>query len=83
LKSFFRANGKALSMAAPDGFCKLIVSEEDGRLLGCHIFGAHSSDIIQEIAALISSKATLRDLRSIIHAHPTLTEVLQSAAHSA
>lgn len=83
LKSFFRANGKALSMAAPDGFCKLIVSEEDGRLLGCHLFGAHSSDIIQEIAALMNSKATLRDLRSIIHAHPTLTEVLQGAAHSA
>lgn len=83
LKSFFRANGKALSMAAPDGFCKLIVSEDDGRLLGCHLFGAHSSDIIQEIAALMNSKATLRDLRSIIHAHPTLTEVLQAAAHSA
>ena len=82
LKSFFRANGKAISMASPDGFCKLIVSEADSRILGCHMFGPHSSDIIHEIAALMHKKATLTDLRSLIHAHPTLSEVLQSASHS-
>ena len=82
LKSFFRANGKAVTMAETDGFCKLIVSDEDGVLLGCHLFGPHASDIVQEACALISRKAKLEEFRNVIHTHPTLVEVLQSAAHS-
>lgn len=81
LKSFFRANGKAVTMAQTDGFCKLIVNSETDELLGCHLFGPHSSDIVQEICALISRKTTLAQFKDIIHTHPTLTEVLQSAAH--
>ena len=81
LKSFFRANGKAVTMGETDGFCKLIVSE-DGRILGCHLYGPHASDIVQEACALITRKATLEEFESIIHTHPTLTEVLQSAVHS-
>lgn len=89
LKSFLRANGKALSMNEPEGFVKLIVAGEGadgyapGQILGCHLFGAHSADIVQEIAALMNRKATLAQFQAIIHAHPTLGEVLQSAAHSA
>ena len=82
LKSFFRANGKAVTMGETDGFCKLIVeAESPARILGCHLYGPHSSDIIQEVAALISRKSTLEEFKSIIHTHPTLVEVLQSAAH--
>lgn len=94
LKSFFRANGKALSMGEPEGFCKLVVaapsgdeareaavqSFRPGRILGCHLFGAHSSDIVQEIAAVMNGKVTVDELRNIVHAHPTLTEVLLAAA---
>ena len=92
LKSFFRANGKAVTMGETDGFCKVVVAAEPkeggespyepGRILGCHMYGPHSSDIIQEACALISRKATLDQLQSIIHTHPTLAEVLQSAAHA-
>ena len=80
LKSFFRANGKAVTMGQTDGFCKVVVS--DGRVLGCHLYGPHASDIIQEACALISRKAGLEEFQSIIHTHPTLVEVLQSAVHS-
>ena len=82
LKSFFRANGKAVTMAQTDGFCKLVVDAETGEILGCHIFGPHASDIVQEVCALISRKATIEQFKDIIHTHPTLTEVLQSAAHN-
>lgn len=92
LKSFFRANGKAVTMGQTDGFCKVVVAAEpdegqespyeSGRILGCHMYGPHSSDIIQEACALISRNATLAEFRDIIHTHPTLTEVLQSAVHS-
>ena len=99
LKSFFRANGKAVTMGETDGFCKLIVAAEPkddgqcddalqagvkvppGRVLGCHLYGPHASDIVQEACALITRKATLKEFESIIHTHPTLTEVLQSAVH--
>ena len=92
LKSFFRANGKAVTMGETDGFCKLIVAAEPkdgsepayapGRVLGCHLYGPHSSDIVQEACAMITRKATVEEFQSIIHTHPTLTEVLQSALHS-
>ena len=92
LKSFFRANGKAVTMGETDGFCKVIVASEPkegaqssyqpGRVLGCHLYGPHSSDIVQEACAMISRKATLEEFQSVIHTHPTLTEVLQSAIHS-
>ena len=81
LKSMFRANGKAVSMDDTEGLCKIIVAEDDGRILGCHLFGPHSADIVQEIAALLNKRATLADLQSIIHAHPTLGEVIQAAVH--
>lgn len=80
LKSFFRANGKAVTMGETDGFCKVVVS--DDRVLGCHLYGPHASDIIQEACALISRKASLDEFQSIIHTHPTLAEVLQSAVHA-
>lgn len=92
LKSFFRANGKAVTMGETDGFCKVVVAAESkdgteppynpGRILGCHLYGPHASDIVQEACALVSRKADIEEFASIIHTHPTLTEVLQSAIHS-
>lgn len=81
LKSFYHANGKAVSMDETDGYCKVIV-DNDGKVLGAHIMGAHASDLIHEIAAAMNLGATLQQLQSVIHAHPTLSEVLQSALHN-
>lgn len=77
-KSFFRANGKAVSMGETEGYCKILVRAE-GQILGAHIFGAHSSDIIHEITVLMNLNGTIDDLRNTIHAHPTLSEVILSA----
>ena len=81
LKSFYRANGKAVSMDETDGYCKLIVSE-NGVILGAHLMGAHASDLIHEITTAMNLNATLEQLQSVIHAHPTLSEVMQSAFHN-
>ncbi len=78
-KAFFRANGKALCLGESEGYCKLIVAE-DGKLLGCHIYGPHASDLVQEACALITKNGTVEDLRNIIHTHPTLSEVVMTAA---
>lgn len=78
-KAFWRANGKALAMNQAEGLLKLF-TDADERLIGCHAFGAHAADIVQEAAALISLGATLQQLRGIVHIHPTLSEVLMQAA---
>ncbi len=74
-KGFFRSNGKALAMNETDGMVKLI-SDSDGRIIGCHMFGAHASDMVQEITALMNTGVTTRRLAEIIHIHPTLSEIL-------
>ena len=81
LKSFYRANGKAVSMDETDGYCKLIVAG-DGRVLGAHIMGAHASDLIHEIAAAMNLDCKLEQMQSVIHAHPSLSEIVQSALHN-
>ena len=80
LKSFYRANGKAVSMDETDGYCKVIAAS-DGAILGAHLMGAHASDLIHEIAAVMNMGGTLEQMQSVIHAHPTLSDVLQSAIH--
>mgnify|MGYP001085649284 FL=1 len=74
-KGFFRSNGKALAMNETDGMVKLI-SDSDGRIIGCHMFGAHASDMVQEITALMNAGVTTSRLAEIIHIHPTLSEIL-------
>lgn len=78
-KGFLRANGKALAMGETDGMIKLITNKE-GRILGCHAYGAHTSDMVQEVATLMNSNATVAQLSDIIHIHPTLSETLHDIA---
>ena len=78
-KSFWRANGKALAMGETEGMLKLFASPE-GEILGCHAYGAHSADIVQEVSVLMCKHTTLSELADMVHIHPTLSEILKSAA---
>ncbi|MBR1388888.1 MAG: NAD(P)/FAD-dependent oxidoreductase [Prevotella sp.] len=78
-KSFWRANGKALAMGETEGLLKLFVAP-DGKLLGCHAYGAHAADIIQEVSVLMCKDSTLSELADMVHIHPTLSEILKNAA---
>ncbi len=78
-KSFWRANGKALAMGETEGMLKLFVSPEDGAILGCHAYGAHSADIVQEVSVLMCKHTTIAELADMVHIHPTLSEILKSA----
>ncbi len=79
-KAFWRANGKALAMGETEGMLKLFVSSESGLILGCHAYGAHAADIVQEVSALMCKQTTLSELADMVHIHPTLSEILRSAA---
>ena len=80
-KAFFRANGKALAMNESDGMVKILTDENDV-IIGCHMYGPHSADLIQEVAALMNKDAKLSELAEIVHAHPTLGEIILNAAHA-
>ena len=88
-KAFWRANGKALAMNETEGMLKLFISpltsdlsphETPGLILGCHAFGAHSADMVQEVSALMCRNTTVAQLRDMVHIHPTLNEILRTAA---
>ena len=80
-KSFWRANGKALAMGEAEGLLKLFVSP-DGLILGCHAYGAHSADIVQEVSVLMCKNTTVEELADMVHIHPTLSEILFVAAEA-
>ena len=80
-KSFWRANGKALAMKETEGMLKLFATPA-GEILGAHAYGAHSADIIQEVSVLMCKHTTLSELADMVHIHPTLSEILKSAAEN-
>ncbi len=78
-KAYHRANGRALAFGEDEGMVKL-VAHEDGRIAGCHAYGACAADMVQEVAALMCCDATVEQLASITHIHPTVGELLQECA---
>ena len=74
-KAFWRANGKALAMNQPEGMLKLFADQQD-HIIGCHAFGTHAADIVQEVSVLMCCNATIAQLHDMVHMHPTLGEVL-------
>lgn len=77
----FSANGKALTLGAPNGIVKLIGDAQTGLVLGGHIMGPHATDLIAEVALAIKARVTAADIAHTIHAHPTLAETVAEAAH--
>ncbi len=78
-KSYFKGNSKALAEGEADGMAKVIYRKDTGEVLGVHIFGMHASDIIHEASAAIANRQSVHTLAHLVHAHPTLSEVLDEA----
>ena len=79
VKSYFKANSKALAELESDGILKLLFNKDSGKVLGAHIFGMHAADLIQEIANAISRNQDVIQLATEVHTHPTLSEVVEVA----
>lgn len=78
-KSYFKGNSKALAEGEADGIAKVIYRQDTGEVLGVHIFGLHASDLIHEAAVAIANRESVHKLAHLVHAHPTLSEVLDEA----
>jgi dihydrolipoamide dehydrogenase len=77
----FRALGKAHAVNEIEGLVKLVVDSKTDQILGAHIFGAHATELIHEIAAAMQFEAGAIDLSRLIHIHPTFSEAIGEAAH--
>ncbi len=76
----FLANGRALGLGNNKGFVKILACEETDRILGVHMVGPFVSELITEAVVAMEFKASSEDLARIIHAHPSLSEVIHEAA---
>jgi len=77
----YRALGKSHALGEIVGEVKIIAAADTKELLGVHIVGPCATEIIHEAALALSLEATVEELAEMIHAHPTLSEVLMEAAH--
>jgi dihydrolipoamide dehydrogenase len=76
----FLGNGKALGEAEPDGVAQLYADAATDLLLGATIMGVHAVEIVHEVGVAISDGLTMAELGDIIHAHPTVSEVVMDGA---
>ena len=72
---------RAISMGKPQGFFKLIVSDdEEMKVLGMRAVGSHASSAIQSVALLMYMNKGIEELAHMIHPHPSIVEGVQEAA---
>lgn len=78
--STFAANGRALGMGQAQGTVKILADAETDRVLGMHVIGPMASELVTEGVLALEFKAASEDIARIVHAHPTLSEVVHEAA---
>jgi dihydrolipoamide dehydrogenase len=76
----FTANARAKTIAATDGFAKVIADAKTDQVLGIHILGANAGEMICEGALAIEFGAASEDIARTSHSHPTLSEAIRQAS---
>ena len=76
----FAAVGRAVAMAEPAGFVKVLADAETDTILGMHLVGANVSELVHEGVLAMEFKGSADDLARICHAHPSLSEAVHDAA---
>ena len=76
----FTANSKALILGQRDGFIKVLSDAGSGEIFGVHIFGPQATELIPEATLAMEMEATVSEISSTIHAHPTLSEAIREVA---
>ncbi|MCG9057484.1 dihydrolipoyl dehydrogenase [Laribacter hongkongensis] len=81
--SGFAANGRALGLGMAQGTVKVLACAKTDRILGVHIIGPFASELIAEAVVAMEFAASSEDIARIVHAHPSLSEVLHEACLAA
>ncbi|WP_323173453.1 dihydrolipoyl dehydrogenase [Natrialba sp. PRR66] len=78
-----RASGRALTLGETDGFVRIVANGRSGAVLGAQLVCPDASELAAELALAIETEATLEDIATTVHTHPTLTEAVMEAAANA
>lgn len=73
------ANGKSLVEGDREGIVKVIIDGEFNEILGVHLYGKHTTDMIGEISLAMTLEATADEVIEAIHPHPTVSEAIPEA----
>ena len=76
----FKASGRARASMDTDGFVKVLADETTDEILGVHMIGPRTADMIAEAVVAMEYRASAEDISRMSHAHPTFTESLKEAA---
>ncbi|MEL7124374.1 MAG: dihydrolipoyl dehydrogenase [Bacteroidota bacterium] len=79
----FKALGRARASTDVEGMVKVLAHKETDEVLGVHMVGARTADMIAEAVAIMEFRASAEDVARMSHAHPTYTEAMKEAALAA
>jgi dihydrolipoamide dehydrogenase len=79
----YRAVGKAVATDHIDGFLKCVIEKKTGKIVGAHCIGAEATELIAELTLVVALGIGITELAGVIHAHPTLSEIIPEVAEHA
>ncbi len=75
----YAGNGKAVALGDTDGMVKTIFDAKTGELLGAHMIGAETTEMLQGFGIAMNLETTEGELMRTIFAHPTLSEMMHES----
>ena len=73
--------GRARMANETDGFVKIVAEKKYDEVLGVHMIGPRSTELVAEATLALRLECTVEELIRTIHAHPTMSEAMGEAAH--
>jgi dihydrolipoamide dehydrogenase len=78
----FGVLGRARMAGETEGFVKIVADKQYDEVLGVHMIGPRSTELVAEAVLALRLECTVEELVRTIHAHPTFSEALGEAAHA-
>ena len=79
----FGVLGRAKIAGETEGFVKIVAEKKYDEILGVHMIGPRSTELVAEATLALRLECTVEELIRTIHAHPTMSEAVGEAAHAA
>jgi dihydrolipoamide dehydrogenase len=79
----FGVLGRAKMAGETEGFVKIVADKKYDEVLGVHMIGPRSTELVAEAVLALRLECTVEELVKTIHAHPTFSEAVGEAAHAA
>lgn len=79
----FGVLARAKVAGEPEGFVKIVADRKYDELLGVHMIGPRSTELVAEAVLALRLECTVEELVKTIHAHPTFSEAVGEASHAA